>query len=229
MNHGRLAVGVLASGSGSNFEAIAEAAASGSIDAQVRVVICNRPGAGVLAKAQHYRIPTVVLDHRGYKDRPTFDAAVADALQQAGVELVALAGFDRLVTATLLERFPDRVMNIHPALLPSFKGLDAQDQAAEYGVTIAGCTVHFVDESVDHGPIIVQAAVPTVPGEDPHRLRQRILRQEHRIYPWAIELYAQGRLRIEGRKVIVRGIEDATDFDGAIVQPPLPAAHRSAS
>lgn len=200
-----LSIGILASGSGTNFESIAEAVSSGRIAARIPLLLCNRPAAGVLAKADARGIPVRVLEHRGFPSREDFDNAVAGILEDAGVELVAMAGFDRIVTGALLRRFPQRVVNIHPALLPSFRGTDAQAQAAAYGVTIAGATVHFVDEDVDHGPILLQGAVPVVPGEDAAAVRQRILAVEHRIYPEALRLIADGRVRVEGRFVHVQG------------------------
>jgi len=176
-----LPLGVLASGSGTNFEAIADEIEAGRLPATLETLVCNRPGAAVIDKAQKRALHVEILDHRSYPDRTTFDAAVRDHLRQRGVELVVLAGFDRIVTATLLSAFRDRVLNIHPALLPAFRGVDAQRQACEYGVTLAGATVHLVDEHVDHGPILVQAAVPVQPGESVEELRRRILAQEHRI------------------------------------------------
>jgi phosphoribosylglycinamide formyltransferase-1 len=162
------------------------------------------------------------VDHDRYDSRESFDAAIVDALRGAGVELVVMAGFDRLVTRTLLSAYPQRVINVHPAILPAFKGLDAQRQAADYGVRIAGATVHIVDEDVDHGPIIVQAAVPARPGEDPEALRLRILAQEHRIYPYAISLFAQGRIKVEGRRVLIADEPplDALDVEALISPAP---------
>lgn len=214
-----LSIGILASGSGTNFDSIAAAVESGTLGARIAVLVCNRADAAVLKKAEARGIPTRLLDHRGHSSRAEFDAVVADALAAAGVELVVMAGFDRIVTATLLRRFPQRVVNIHPALLPSFRGTHAQDQAAEYGVTIAGATVHFVDEDVDHGPIIAQAAVPVSPGEDAETVRRRILAVEHRLYPHALRLYAEGRLEIHGRTVRVR--DRAATADEALFSPPL--------
>jgi phosphoribosylglycinamide formyltransferase-1 len=216
----RLALGVLASGTGTNFDAIAEAIADGRVDAQVRVVVCNRPGAAVLDKARARGIEVKIVEPGQYDGREAFDRAVAEVLVAAGAELVVMAGFDRLVTRTLLSRFPSRVVNIHPALLPAFKGLDAQAQAAGYGVTIAGATVHLVDEHMDHGPIIVQAAVPIVPGESAEAVGRRILEQEHRIYPWAIQLFAEGRVRVSGRIVTIDGVSAAARE--CLVSPPIP-------
>ncbi len=216
----RLALGVLASGTGTNFDAIAAAIDDGRLQADIAVLICNRTEAKVLAKAKTRGIHCLLIPHAEFPDRETFDTAVADALEAAGTELVVLAGFDRIVTAALLDRFTNRMVNIHPALLPAFKGTDAQAQAADYGVAIAGATVHFVDEHMDHGPIIVQAAVPVAPGEDAHTVQQRILAQEHRIYPYAIQLFAEGRLRVDGRNVVIDG-RPAPD-DSALISPPIP-------
>jgi len=217
---GRLRLGVLASGTGTNFEAILAAIDDGRLDADVAVLVCNRPGARVVELAEAAGVNTQIRDHRGYASREEFDEQVVAALEAAGVELVVMAGFDRLVTGALLARFEARVINIHPALLPAFKGVDAQSQAAEYGVTIAGATVHIVDEEVDHGPIIVQAAVPVVPGESPEAVRKRILTQEHRIYPYAIQLFAEGRVTVTGRTVTIDGREPVADQ--SLISPPLP-------
>jgi phosphoribosylglycinamide formyltransferase-1 len=200
-----LSIGILASGSGTNFDSIAAAVASGRIDARIVLLVCNRAGAAVVAKAESRGIPVLLLDHKAFAGREAFDTAVADALANAGVELVVMAGFDRIVTGALLSRFADRVVNIHPALLPAFRGADAQAQTAEHGVTIAGATVHFVDEHVDHGPILIQGAVPVAPGEDRDTIQRRILAVEHRIYPEALRLIAAGRVRIEGRMVRIEG------------------------
>jgi phosphoribosylglycinamide formyltransferase-1 len=217
--HEPLSLGVLASGSGTNFEAIADEIDAGRLPARIQTIVCNRPGAAIIEKARKRALHVELLDHRAYADRATFDAAVRDHLRQRGVELVVLAGFDRIVTATLLSAFRDRVLNIHPALLPAFPGVDAQRQACEYGVTLAGATVHLVDEHVDHGPILVQAAVPVQPGEHVESVRRRILAQEHRIYPFAIRLFAQGRVRVEGRLALVDG-RPAVGAE-ALISPPL--------
>lgn len=214
-----LSIGILASGSGTNFDSIAAAVADGRVPARIALVLCNRPGAAVLGKAETRGLPTRLLDHRGFASRALFDEAVADALQEAGVELVVMAGFDRIVTGILLRRFPGRVVNIHPALLPSFRGAHAQADAAGYGVTITGATVHFVDEDVDHGPILLQGAVPVAPGEDTETIRRRILAVEHRIYPEALRLIAEGRVEVEGRHVRIRGRRPIGDE--CLISPPL--------
>jgi len=202
-----LSIGILASGSGTNFDSIAAAVSSGQIPARIALLVCNRPAAPVVAKAKARGIPVRVIEHRSYATRELFDTDVADALEAAGAGLVVMAGFDRVITAALLRRFPQRIVNIHPALLPAFRGANAQAQAAEHGVTITGATVHFVDEDVDHGPIILQGAVPVIPGEDAETIRQRILVLEHRIYPEALRLIAEGSVTIEGRFVRIRGRE----------------------
>ncbi len=200
-----LTVGVLISGSGTNLQAILDRAADGALGARVGIVISNRADARGLARATAAGAPTRVIDHRAFGARRDFDAAVVDGLHAAGVELVALAGFDRLVTSVLLDAFPRRVINIHPALLPAFKGLHAQRQAVEYGVRVAGATVHFVDEDVDHGPIILQGAVAVDPDDDADTVATRILQVEHELYPAAIRLFAEDRLEIVGRRVRIRG------------------------
>ncbi len=200
-----VAAGVLISGSGTNLQAILERIAAGRLDCALRVVISNRAGAAGLARAEGAGVPTRVIDHRGFSSREAFDRALVEGLRAAGVELVVLAGFDRLVTRVLLQAFPQRVINIHPALLPAFKGLHAQRQALAYGVKLAGATVHFVDEDTDHGPIIVQGAVAVAPDDDEAAIRDRILGVEHEIYPAAIQLFAEGRLSVDGRRVVVRG------------------------
>jgi phosphoribosylglycinamide formyltransferase-1 len=215
---GPLRLGILASGTGTNFEAIADAIAAGRVDATIGVVVCNRTGAAVIEKARSRGIETVVVPHRDHSDRHAFETAVVAVLTAHAVELVVMAGFDRLVTTTLLGNFPQRVINIHPALLPAFKGLDAQSQAFEYGARIAGATVHLVDERMDHGPIIVQAAVPISGDDNAETVRQRILAQEHVIYPFAIQLFAEGRIEIEGRRVRIRG-EAAPSPDAYLISP----------
>jgi phosphoribosylglycinamide formyltransferase-1 len=200
-----LTVGVLISGSGTNLQALLDRVADGSLPVRIAIVVSNRPGARGLERAAAAGVPTQVLDHRAFARREDYDASLVAALEAAGVGLVVLAGFDRLVTGVLLGAFPHRVINIHPALLPAFKGLHAQRQAVEYGVRIAGATVHFVDESVDHGPIILQGAVAVDPDDDVDTVTARILEVEHQIYPAAIRLFAEDRLRIDGRRVRIAG------------------------
>jgi phosphoribosylglycinamide formyltransferase-1 len=205
-----VAAGVLISGAGTNLQAILDRIAAGRLDCTLRLVLSNRPGAVGLARAERAGVPVKVVDHRTFAAREEFDTAVVAALREAGVELVVLAGFDRLLSPVLVSAFPGRIMNIHPALLPAFKGLHAQRQALEYGVKIAGATVHFVDEHLDHGPIIIQGAVPVAPDDTEETVQERILRVEHEIYPTAIQLFAEGRLVIEGRRVRVRGPRPGT-------------------
>ena len=185
-----LALGVMASGSGSNFEALVAAIARGALNAEVRLLICNRPEAGAVARAQRLGVPVRVLDHRDYASREDLDRAIVAAFRDAGVEWVAMAGWMRIITQVLLDAFPERLVNIHPSLLPSFKGIRAVEQALEAGVTLAGCTVHIVTLEMDSGPILIQAAVPVLPGDTPEALHARIQAQEHRIFPRAIALAA---------------------------------------
>ena len=214
----KLRLGVLASGSGSNLQAIIDRCAAGSIDAEIALVLSNVPGAGALARAEQAGISTAIIDHRTFAERVDFDRAVVAALQAASVDLVVLAGFMRLITAPFIAAFPDRIINIHPALLPAFPGLHVQKKALDAGARFSGCTVHFVDGGVDTGPIIIQAVVPILDDDSEESLSARILVQEHRIYPRAIQLIAEGRVRIEGRRV---RIANATVVEGFMVNPPL--------
>lgn len=198
-----LALGVLASGGGTNLQSIIDAIERGELPASIAIVVTNRPAAHALERAKRHGLKSAVIDHKTFERRELFDQAVVRALQEHGVELVCLAGFDRLITSTFVNAFPDRILNIHPAILPSFKGLHGQRQALEYGVKLAGATVHFVDEKTDHGPIIIQTAVPVLDDDSEDSLAARILAEEHRIYPEAIRLFAEGRLEIEGRRVRV--------------------------
>lgn len=218
MRRGAFRLGVLASGTGTNFDAIVAAVDEGRLDAEVAVVVTNRPGAKVADKAAARNIEVRTVDHRDFADRRAFDRAVGDELERYAVDLVVMAGFDRLVTGELLQRFPARVLNIHPALLPAFKGLDAQAQANRYGVKLAGATVHLVDEDVDHGPIVIQSAVPVFDDDSDEDLRLRILAREHEIYPYAIRLFAEGRVRVDGRRVRITGSRDG-DGDAHLTNP----------
>lgn len=204
MPPGRLRLGVLASGRGSNFDAICAATRRGDLDAEVRVLVTDRPDAGVLSKAKDRGIPALHLDPGNFTHREAYERRLIEALQEHDVNLVALAGYMRLVGRTLLEVFPNRVVNIHPALLPSFAGLHAQRQAVEYGVRFSGCTVHIVDQGMDTGPILMQAAVPVEQEDDEDTLALRILAQEHEIYWRSLQLFAEGRLWLQGRKVYIR-------------------------
>ena len=207
----KLKVGVLASGNGSNLQAIIDRSVRGELDAEVVCVITNRAAAFALERGQNHGIPSIHLNHKDFSGREAYDAAVVAALQAHGVELVVLAGFMRIITRVLLNAFPMAVMNIHPALLPSFPGLDAQKQALTHGTKLTGCTVHFVDEGTDTGPIIIQAAVPILADDTVETISQRIHVQEHRIYPQAIQLFAQGRLTVDGRRVVVTGTHASED------------------
>jgi phosphoribosylglycinamide formyltransferase-1 len=190
----RLKLGILASGSGSNLQAILDAIASGTLDAEVRVVIVNVPGAKALERANEAGVATAVIAHRDYPDRASFDAALSQALDQAEAEWVVLAGFMRVLTPSFIARFSRRILNIHPALLPAFPGVHAQAQALAYGVKVSGCTVHFVDEGVDCGPIIAQRAVPVQDDDSVESLTARILCQEHQLYVQVLQWLAAGRI-----------------------------------
>ncbi len=198
-------LGILISGSGTNLQAIIDALQRGEVNARIRVVVSNNPQANGLVRAQMHGLPTVVISHRDFSSREGFDTEMVRVLRQHEVGLVILAGFNRLLSLFFIRAFPQRIMNIHPALLPAFPGLRAQKQALEYGVRFSGATVHLVDEEVDHGPIIIQAVVPVYPDDTEETLQERILKQEHRIYPRAIQLFAEDRIEIAGRRVIIKG------------------------
>ena len=193
---------ILLSGRGSNFEAIANNVASGAIEASIAVVISNRPEARGLDIARERGLDTVVLPSKGM-DREVYDRRLIEGLRPFQPDLICLAGFMRLLSAAFIREFPNRILNIHPSLLPAFPGLDAQHQALAYGVRVSGCTVHFVDEYLDAGPILLQAAVPVHDRDTEESLSARILEEEHRIYSEAIRIALSGRYRIEGRRVIV--------------------------
>ena len=208
----RIKVGVLVSGRGSNLQAIIDNIGTGALSAELTVVISDQPDAYALERARKHNIPGVHVSARGYKGkRDEYDALLVKELQKHDVELVVLAGFMRIITPTLLKAFPDRVMNIHPALLPAFPGLHVQKAALEHGVKFSGCTVHFVDEGMDSGPIIIQAVVPILDNDTEDSLSARILKQEHKIYSRAIQLFAEDRLRVEGRRVLVDKGKTASD------------------
>ena len=212
-------LGVLISGSGTNLQAIIDAIVRGDLKAEIRLVVSNRADAQGLERARRHGIETVVIEHRKFPSREDFDRAVLAALRARSVELVALAGFMRLLSPVMLDAFPGRIMNIHNSLLPSFPGIHGPKDAIEYGVKIAGCTVFFVTPGVDVGPVIVQAAVPVMPGDDEQLLAARILQQEHRILPHAISLFQQGRLEIRGRQVIIKGDSSTTPNSSPLVNP----------
>ncbi len=222
-----LRLGVLASGSGTNLQSLLDACAGGRIDGQVAVVVSNVPGAPALERASRAGAMAVLRPSRDAPDRAAYDRGLAQLLREHAVDLVCLAGYMRVVSSAFLSEFGPsaatrgcpRVMNIHPGLLPSFPGLHAQRQALAHGARIAGCSVHFVDEGTDTGPVIVQAAVPVVPGDTEESLGKRILAQEHRIYPQAVQWFAQGRLLLEGRTVRLDGAREPPAE--ALVNPPL--------
>lgn len=192
-----LKLGILVSGSGTNLQAILDAVRAGTLDADVRIVISNKPGVRSLERARLAGVPAKVLSHRDFSSRDAFDQALVDELRASGVQWVVLAGFMRVLTRTFLCAFERRVINIHPALLPAFPGIHAQKQALDYGVKVAGCTVHFVDDGVDTGPIIAQRAVPVLDGDDEQRLTERILEQEHQIFVQVLTWIAQGRVQVQ--------------------------------
>jgi phosphoribosylglycinamide formyltransferase-1 len=197
-----IAIGVLVSGNGSNFQAIVDALEAGRIaNGRIACLISNKADAYALERAKKHNIPALVLDHRQFPNRAAYDQALVALLKEHGVQLVVLAGFMRLLSPVMVEAFPHAMMNIHPALLPAFPGLDAQQQALEYGVRYTGCTVHFVDTGTDTGPIILQAVVPILADDTLETLSERIHGEEHRIYPEAVRLFCAGRLRVEGRRV----------------------------
>jgi phosphoribosylglycinamide formyltransferase 1 len=194
-------LGILLSGRGSNFQAIADAIDSGRLDAEIAAVISNRPDAPGIEAARERGLKAQVIASKG-QDREIYDRLLVTELRNHGVELICLAGYMRILSGFFIREFPHRILNIHPSLLPAFPGLDAQHQAIEHGVKFSGCTVHFVDEGLDSGPIISQAIVPVLDGDDADSLSARILAEEHRIYPEAIGLVLSGKFRIEGRRVI---------------------------
>ena len=197
-------IGVLISGRGSNLQALVDAGKRGELGGEVAIVVSNVADAPGLERARRAAVPTVVLDHKGRK-REEYDAEVVSILQEHDVELVCLAGFMRLLSPAFVRAFPGRILNIHPALLPAFPGLQAQRQAFEYGVKVSGATIHLVDEGLDSGPIVAQEAVPVRSDDTAESLAVRILEVEHRLYPRAVRLLLEGRSRVEGRRVIEEG------------------------
>lgn len=202
-----LRVAVLASGRGSNLQAVIDAIEAGKVQAKIVAVISNKNEAPALERARRHGLSALFVDSKPYAGRPdsreAYDCELLDILRQHDVELVLLAGYMKIVTRVLVEAFANRMMNIHPSLLPSFPGLDVQKKAIEWGCKLAGCTVHFVTEGVDEGPIILQAAVPILDDDTPDTLAARILIQEHKIYPRAVQLFAEGRLRVDERRVFI--------------------------
>ena len=215
-----LRVAVLASGRGSNLQAVIDAIEAGQVQAQIVAVISNKKEAAALERARTHGLPDFFVDPKPFAGRPdsreAYDRALLEVLEKNQVELVLLAGYMKIVTAILVNAYANRMMNIHPSLLPSFPGLDVQKKAIEWGCKLAGCTVHFVTEGVDEGPIILQAAVPILDNDTSDTLAARILIQEHKIYPRAVQLFAEDRLRVEGRRVFIDG---ASPDGQAIISP----------
>lgn len=214
----KMRIAVLASGSGTNLQSILEQQRQGQLDVEIALVISNNPAAKALERAAHAGLATRCINHRDFSSREEFDRAVVAELNAARVELVVLAGFMRILSNVFLRAYPQRIINIHPALLPAFPGLDAQQQALDYGAKFSGCTVHLVDGGVDTGPIIVQAAVPIQADDDKDSLAARIQEQEHRIYPQAIQWFAEERIKIDGRQVIIAAADSCPQVQ---INPPL--------
>jgi phosphoribosylglycinamide formyltransferase-1 len=215
----QVSIGVLVSGNGTNLQSLIDAVEAKKLDAKIELVLSNKASAYGLVRARNHGIPTEVLEHKEFSSREAYDQAVVDLLRGRSVELVVLAGFMRLLSPAFVRAYSNRIMNIHPALLPSFPGLHVQKKALEHGVRFSGCTVHFVNEECDEGAIIIQAVVPVFPDDTEETLAARILKQEHRIYPRAIQLYAEGRLHIVGRTVLVDRL--AKDDAQVLIEPSL--------
>ncbi|MBF0145258.1 MAG: phosphoribosylglycinamide formyltransferase [Magnetococcales bacterium] len=221
----RLNIGVLVSGSGSNLQAIMDGCTNDTIPGRVTVVVSNKDGVFALERARNAGLPAVVINHDRYGGREYFEKALAEVLEQHGVQLICLAGFMRILSPWFIRYFSGRILNIHPALLPAFPGLHVQKRALEMGVRFSGATVHFVDDGVDTGPIVIQAVVPILPDDDVDTLSARILVQEHRIYPLAVRWFAQKRLRLVNGKVqLDAGLEHEREMtlaaDKAWIHPP---------
>ena len=212
-----LKAAVLISGRGSNLQALIDACAEPGFPAEIALVLSNRADAGGLERAKRAGIPTRIIPHGDFTTRSAFNSALGAALQATGVELVCLAGFMRLLGADFVETWRDRLVNIHPSLLPAFRGLDTHARVLAAGVRFTGCTVHFVRAEMDDGPIIVQAAVPVLPGDDPERLAARVLAAEHRAYPLALRLIAEGRVRVVDGRVEIEG---SSGSPGILLNPP---------
>ncbi len=196
-----LRIAILASGSGSNAQAIFDKIAAGVLDVEVCIVISNRPEAGVLKRAKAAGVPSLGLDHKAYRSRESFDLAMVEAVKNHNIDLVVLAGYMRILTPIFLDAFANKVINVHPAILPSFPGAHGAQDACAWGVKVSGCTVHFVDEKIDHGPIIAQAVVPVLANDDANTLQQRIQSMEHRIYPQVLQWFADKRVVVKQRIV----------------------------
>ncbi len=205
----KIKIAVLVSGRGSNLQAIIDNIEKGTLSAELAVVISDQANAYALERAQKHNIPAIHLSTKGFKGkRDEYDALLVSELRERNVDLVCLAGFMRIITPTLIKAFPNRILNIHPSLLPSFPGLHVQKKAIDHGVKFSGCTVHFVDEGMDTGPIIIQAVVPVLDNDTEDSLSERILKQEHKIYSRAIQLFTEGRLAVKGRRVIMSDNDD---------------------
>ncbi|MBW2636477.1 MAG: phosphoribosylglycinamide formyltransferase [Deltaproteobacteria bacterium] len=219
MEKKKLSLGVLVSGSGSNLQSIIDSIERGILNASIEIVISNNPDAFALERASKHNLESIVIDHAEFQAREDFDRKMIDVLTSHSVDLVIMAGFMRILSPLFLKSFPMKIINIHPALLPSFQGLHAQRQAFDYGVRFSGCTVHFANEGVDTGPIIIQSVVPVYEDDTEESLQKRILKEEHRIYPQAIQFIAEGKVEISGRKVKIRDHEKIDDKP--IHNPPL--------
>ncbi len=203
-------IGVLVSGRGSNLQALIDNIEKGNIEANISVVISDNPKAKAIERCMKHNIKHRVVERKNFKNKLDFEKEILKILKENGVDLVVLAGFMKILSGSFISNYRNRIINIHPSLLPAFKGLEAQKQAVDYGVKFAGCTVHIVDESVDGGPIIIQAVVPVVQGEDEGKLSERILSYEHRILPQAVKWFTEGRIKVEGRKVTVKNARYGT-------------------
>ena len=212
-------IGVLVSGSGSNLQAIIDNIEQGKLSAQIVIVISNNPQSFALERAKKHNIHTAIVEHKDYPSREDFDLALIDVFRKNEVELVVMAGFTHLLSATFFNAYPSRVLNIHPALLPAFPGIHSQQRAFDYGVKFSGCSVHFADEGTDTGPVIIQAVVAVSPSETAETLADKILKEEHRVYSQAIQFYADGRISITGRKVFLKNVQ--TEEIPSLHNPPL--------
>ena len=206
----KLPIAVFVSGRGSNLQSIIDAVESGKLSAEIKLVVSNRSKAYALERCRKHGIPYKVIPSKRFKSKEAWGEALISAVKDSGAELVVLAGFMKLVPPNFIQAFENRIINIHPPLLPAFKGFDAQGQAFRYGVTLTGCTVHIVTPELDAGPVIAQAVVPVLPNDTEETLAQRILRHEHKIYPQVIQWFAEGRVSVEGNKVTVLGAQYGT-------------------
>lgn len=197
-------IGILASGRGTNLQAIIEAIKKGKIEGEIKVVISDNPDAYALKRAKQNNIETEYINYKSFKNREDYDKKIVECLKEKDVGLVVLAGYMRIISPHFIKMYKNKIMNIHPALLPSFPGLHAQRQAIEYGVKVSGCTVHFVEEGVDSGPVILQKVVEVKDNDTEESLAEKILKEEHQIFPQAIQLFSQGRLVVKGRKVFIK-------------------------